>query len=180
MVNTYSSLQDLCPGLTNTGAYRLSVTTTSPALLPLAGRQSFQGGQSEARFFGGVTRDGGQSFSNRVTPSQRFDVLAEIHTDPSHQGQPGFLVMAAITSDGETLVKNTAGSFVTYRPDIERVPVAERRVLKAVETLEILKNFAAADLNISSISVDFLVGYGLDSNPSELYFHQQPINLLVE
>ena len=88
--------------------------------------------------------------------------------------------MAAITSDGETLVKNTAGSFVTYRPDIERVPVAERRVLKAVETLEILKNFAAADLNISSISVDFLVGYGLDSNPSELYFHQQPINLLVE
>ena len=180
LVNTYSSLQDLCPGLTNTGAYRLSVTTTSPALLPLAGRQSFQGGQSEARFFGGVTRDGGQSFSNRVTPSQRFDVLAEIHTDPSHQGQPGFLVMAAITSDGETLVKNTAGSFVTYRPDIERVPVAERRVLKAVETLEILKNFAAADLNISSISVDFLVGYGLDSNPSELYFHQQPINLLVE
>jgi hypothetical protein len=180
MVNTYSSLQDLCPGLTNTGAYRLSVTSSSPALLSLAGRQSFQGGQSEARFFGGVTRDGGQSFSNRVTPSQRFDVLGEIHIDPRHQGQPGFLVMAAITSDGETLVKNTAGSFVTYRPDIELVPVAERRVLKAVEKLEILKNFAAADLNISSISVDFLVGYGLDSDPSELYFHQQPINLLVE
>ena len=180
MVNTYSSLRDLCTGLTNTGPYRLSVTTTSPALLPLSGRQSFQGGQSEARFFGGVTRDGGQSFSNRMTPSQRFDVLGEIHVDPRHQGQPGFLVMAAITSDGETLVKNAAGSFVTYRPSVEPVPVAERRVLKAVEKLEILKNFAAADLNISSISVDFLMGYGLDSNPSELYFHQQPINLLVE
>jgi hypothetical protein len=24
------------------------------------------------------------------------------------------------------------------------------------------------------------MGYGLDSNPSELYFHQQAINLLVE
>ncbi len=180
MVNTYSSLQDVCSGLTNTGPYRLSVTSTSPALLPLAGRQSFQGGQAEARFFGGVTRDGGQSFSNRVTPAQRFDVLGEIHVDPRHQGQPGFLVMAAITSDGETLVKNAAGSFVTYRPSVEPVPVAERRVLKAVEKLEILKNFAAADLNITTISVDFLMGYGLDSNPSELYFHQQAINLLVE
>jgi len=180
MVNTYSSLQDLCTGLTNTGPYRLSVTTTSPALLPLSGRQSFRGGQSEARFFGGVTRDGGQSFSNRVTPSQRFDVMGEIHIDPRHQGQPGFLVMAAITSDGETLVKNAAGSYVTYRPTVEPVPVAERRILKAVEKLEILKNFAAADLNINALSVDFLMGYGLDSNPSELYFHQQPINLLVE
>jgi hypothetical protein len=88
--------------------------------------------------------------------------------------------MAAITSDGETLVKNAAGSFVTYRPSVEPVPVAERRVLKAVEKLEILKNFAAADLNITTISVDFLMGYGLDSNPSELYFHGQAINLLVE
>lgn len=180
MVNTYSSLSDVCTGLTNTGPYRLSVTSTSPALLPLSGRQSFRGGQSAARFFGGVTRDGGQTFSNRVTPAQRFDVLGEIHIDPRHQGQPGFLVMAAITSDGETLVKNAAGSFVTYRPTVEPVPVAERRVLKAVEKLDILKNFAAADLNISSISVDFFIGYGLESNPSELYFHQQGMNLLVE
>jgi hypothetical protein len=180
MVNTYSSLSDVCTGLTNTGPYRLSVTSTSPALLPLAGIQSFQGGQSEARFFGGITRDGGQTFSNRVTPAQRFDVIGEIYIDPRHQWQPGFLVMAAITSDGETLVKNAAGSFVTYRPSVEPVPVAERRVLKAVEKLEILKNFAAADLNITTISVDFLMGYGLDSNPSELYFHGQAINLLVE
>ncbi len=107
-------------------------------------------------------------------------MLGQIEIDPQHQGQAGFLVMAAITSDGETLVKNATGDFVTYRPDIEAVPVAERRVFGASERLEVLKNFAAADINISSISVDFLIGYGVDSNPDELYFHQEGINLLVE
>lgn len=180
MVNTYSSLTDVCAGLTNTGTYRLSVSYSASTLLPLSGKQSFQGGQSDARFSGGVTRDGGQTFNNRVTPTQRFDVLGEIEIDPRHQGQPGFLVMAAITSDGEILVKNTTGDFVTYQPEREQVPVAERRVLGPVEKLDILKNFAAADINISNISVDFLIGYGVDSNPGELYFHQQGINLLVE
>jgi hypothetical protein len=180
MVNTYSSLGDVCAGLTNTGTYRLSVSYSTPGLLQLAGKQSFQGGVSNARFSGGVTRDGGKTFTNRVTPTQRFDVIGQIEIDPQHQGQAGFLVMAAITSEGETLVKNATGDFVAYRPDIEAVPVAERRVFGAIERLEVLKNFAAADINISSISVDFLIGYGLDSNPNELYFHQQAINLLVE
>ena len=180
MVNTYSSLGDVCAGLANTGTYRLSVSYSASTFLPLSGKQNFQGGQSDAHFSGGVTRDGGQSFNNRVTPTQRFDVLGQIEIDPQHQGQAGFLVMAAITSDGETLVKNATGDFVTYRPDIEAVPVAERRVFGASERLEVLKNFAAADINISSISVDFLIGYGVDSNPDELYFHQEGINLLVE
>lgn len=180
MVNTYSSLTDVCAGLTNTGTYRLSVSYSAATLLPLSGKQSFQGGQSDARFFGGVTRDGGQTFNNRVTATQRFDVRGEIEIDPRHRGQPGFLVMAAITSEGEILVKNATGDFVTYQPERDRVPVAERRVLGVVEKLDILKNFAAADINISNISVDFLMGYGVDSNPDELYFHQQAINLLVE
>jgi hypothetical protein len=36
-----------------------------------------------------------------------------------------------------------------------------------------------ADLGIENIEVDFWVGYGLNSQPNEIFFHQRPINLVV-
>lgn len=178
LVNTYTE-QPPC-NLANTGNYRLSVTYTSSQLLALNGRQSFQGGISEAKYFGGVTVNGGLSYSNRVGPNQAFDVRGRIEVDPRHQGQPGFLAVAAITHTGETLVKNLQGEFVAYQPEQQLIPVTQRKILAAVEDIDIFKQFVASSIGINSISVDFLIGYGLDSNPNELYFHQQPINLLVE
>ncbi len=178
LVNTYTGAPPC--GTATTGSWRLSLTYNSPQPLLLSGRQSFQGGVSEARFFGGVTTNGGLSYSNRVAPNQAFDVIGRIEVDPRHQGQPGFLVAAALTDNGEILVRNQQGQFVEYRPDQALIPVAERRVLGATENFEVLKQFRASSIGISSISVDFLIGYGVDSDPDELYFHQQPINLLVE
>jgi hypothetical protein len=37
----------------------------------------------------------------------------------------------------------------------------------------------ASQFGITNASVRFLIGYGLSSNPNELYFHDEPINLLV-
>lgn len=178
LVNTYS---DSTPCQRSTvGDYRLSVTQVSAQLLPLAGYQSFMGGETAARFFGGITTDGGLSYSNRVAPDQLFDALGRIEIDPRHQGQPGFLAVAAITHTGETLVMSAQREFVAYQPEQQRVPVMQRKQLSAVENIEIFRQFKASMLGIQSISVDFLIGYGLDSNPDELYFHQQGINLLVE
>lgn len=178
LVNTYTD-QPPC-NLTNTGNYRLSVTYISNQLLSLSGRQSFKGGISEAKFSGGVTVNGGLSYANRVGPDQRFDVLGRIEIDQRHRGQPGFLAVAAITHTGETLIKNEQGEFVAYQPERQLIPVTQRKILSAVENIDILKQFVASSIGINSISVDFLIGYGLDSNPDELFFHQQPINLLVE
>jgi hypothetical protein len=177
LVNTYSG-QPPC-AQTTTGPWRLALSYNSAELLLLPGKQSFQGGVSDARFFGGITVNGGQSYSNRVAPAQPFDVVGRIEIDPRHQGQPGYIVMAVILN-GEILIKNLAGEFVAYQPERELVPVAERRILGAVEHINVLKQFRADSVGIDNASVDFLIGYGVDSNPTELYFHQQPINLLVE
>ena len=178
LVNTYTN-NPPC-NLGSTGNYRLSVTYTSPQLLELKGRQSFQGGISDAKFYGGVTVNGGLSYGNRVGPNQPFDVTGRIEIDPRHQGQPGFLAVAAITHEGETLIKNEQGELVAYQPEVQLIPVTQRKILGAVENIEIFKQFVATSIGVNSISVNFLIGYGLDSNPDELYYHQQPINLLVE
>jgi len=180
LVNTYSNNIDPPCGVTNTGNYRLSVALQSTELLTLSGQQSFQGGTADATFYGGVTTNGGQSYSNRVSSIQLFDVRGRIEIDPRHQGQPGFLAAALITPQGEILVKNTNGQLVAYQPDVQLVPVSERKVLAAVEDIDVLSQFRAAENGISEIDVDFYIGYGVDSNPGELYFNGQPINVLVE
>lgn len=178
LANTYSS-EPPC-ATRNTGGYRLTLSYQSAGLLTLTGRQSFQGGTADAKYYGGVTSDGGQNYSNRVSPNQPFDVRGRIEIAAEHQGQPGYLVAAAITSEGETLVKNNVGDFEAYRPDVQLVPIFRQKNLEAVENIELLTQFVASSIGISSIEVNFFVGYGVDSNPNELYFHQQPINLIVE
>ena len=178
LVNTYTN-NPPC-NLRTSGSYRLSVTYTSPALLDLDGQLSFQGGIANAKFSGGITVNGGLSYGNRVGPDQAFDAIGRIEIDPRHQGQPGFVTVAAITHTGETLIQNEQGEFVTYQPEVQLIPVTRRKVLGAVEQIDIFRQFKARSIGIDSISVDFLIGYGVDSEPGELYYHQQPINLLVE
>ncbi|MEX0739220.1 MAG: matrixin family metalloprotease [Pseudohongiella sp.] len=180
LVNTYSNNIDPPCGVTNTGNYRLSVVLQTGDLLTLSGQQSFQGGTANARFYGGVTTNGGQNYTNRVSATQAFDVKGRIEIDPAHQGQPGFLAAALITPQGEILVKNTNGELVAYQPEVQLVPVSERKVLGAVEEMDVLTQFRASESGISEIDVDFYIGYGVDSNPGELYFNGQPINVLVE
>jgi hypothetical protein len=163
----------------NTGPYQISFNYDSSTLRTLKGKVSFQGGSSNAIFSGGVTVNNGLSYTNRVTPDQLFDVEARIAIDPRHQNQPGFIVVAALLADGEILVKNIAGNFVTYNPQLALVPIAVNKVLGAIEEVSVLADTIAAQLDIQNIAVDFLVGYGVSSNPDELYYHQEPINLIV-
>ena len=90
------------------------------------------------------------------------------------------LAVALITPQGEILVKNTSGELVSYQPEVQLVPVSERKVLAAVEDIDVLTQFQGAENGISEIDVDFFIGYGVDSNPGELYFNGQPINVLIE
>lgn len=181
LVNTYSNPANAGCGRSNTGSYRVSLSYQLPELKRLHGRQSFQGGVSEARFSGGVTTDQGKTFNNRVSASQRFDVSGRIEIDPRHRGQSGFIVVAGVlAATGQILVKTPGGEFVDYQPEQALIPIAERRVLGEVEDIEILRQMVAKDIGIDSIEVNFLIGYGVDSQPDELFFHEQPINLIVE
>lgn len=183
LVNTFSSDVAIACGDVKpitTGPYRLSIKYQHEDLIPLPGHVSFQGGVAdEAVFYGGVTVDGGQTFVNSVRPDQVIDVRGKIDIDPDHQGQPGFVVAAVVLPEGEILVKNPAGDMVPYQPEAG-VPIYQRRTLGAQESINVLDQLRPADIGVSSIEADFLIGYGVDSQPGELHFHQQPINLIVE
>jgi hypothetical protein len=69
----------------NTGPYRLSIEYDRSGLRTLSGKASFQGGTSNAVFAGGATLDGGNSYTNRLKPTQMLDIDANIRIDPAHR-----------------------------------------------------------------------------------------------
>lgn len=179
---TYAVLANTIAGGSNcgdtTGPYELTLSYSSTGLLERGRETSLQGSTSSAKFAGGVRVSNKTFYSNLVKASETFSANGRITIDPRHQGQSGFIVVAGILDTGEILLRNSIGQFITYDGQGE-VTKARTKVLAAVENVDILLNTRAINLGINEIEVDFLIGYGLDSNPNELYFHSAPINLLV-
>ncbi|MDO9318154.1 MAG: matrixin family metalloprotease [Gammaproteobacteria bacterium] len=163
----------------NVGAYSLTMSYTSTAPLALGRPASFLGGTATAGFFGGVTTDKGKTFGSGVTSTQRFDVVGRIDIDPLHRNKAGFLVVAALLDNGEILVKNLEGQFLPLGPQSSPVPITTGKVLGSSETIEVLSDIVASELGLRQINVRFLIGYGLSSQPNELYFHREPISLVI-
>ena len=161
------------------GSYELTMSYNSNTLLGLPGRASLRGGTAQASFSGAVTSNKGLSYSNLVRSTQTVDITGQIRVDPAHRGEAGFIVVAALLDDGEILLRDSLGQLISYDPASGVIPKFKSKVLAAVENVSVLSNTVPAQLGISSIEVDFLMGYGLDSNPDELYFHGAPINLSV-
>jgi hypothetical protein len=179
---TYAVLANTFVGGSDCGAtegpYQITMSYQSSALLQRGGETSLQGSASSAKFAGAVKARNKATFSNVVKPSETFDVVGRINVDPQHQGQLGFIVVAGILEDGEILLRNSAGQFVPYDGQ-GGIIKASTKVLSSLESVDILGNTRAVDLGLNDIEVDFLIGYGLNSKPNELYFHSAPINLVV-
>ena len=179
---TYAVLANTFVGGSNcgdtAGPYQITMSYQSTALLGRGGETSLQGAVSGAKFAGAVKAKNKTLFSNVVKPSEFFDVLGRINVDAAHQGQAGFIVVAALVDNGEVLLRNSAGQFVAYDGQ-GGIIKASSKVLAALENVDILGNTRASDLGFNDIEVNFLIGYGVNTNPSELYFHNAPINLVI-
>lgn len=161
------------------GPYQLSLTFSATSQSSLVGGASLSGSRADSLFFGGVSADGGNSYGNRFKPDQSLDVSARILVDPAHAGKPGFIVVGAL-QEGGFLLKNQLDQWVNFDPSRDPIIKAAEKTLLNTELVSIAQNLVTRDLGFEQVAVDFYVGYGLDEQPGELYFHQYPINLLVE
>lgn len=161
-----------------TGNYKISAALSSAGLNPLGSSASLTGVPVNATFTGGITANDGVSFTNQFSPTASLDISAQIIVDSQHIGQAGFLVVAAVV-DGQTLFLNEQSQFVDSAATPGVIIRARSKNLSALEDLNIVENLVPASLGISEMVVGFYFGYGLSSNPSELYYHQAPLNLII-
>ncbi|MEX0619728.1 MAG: matrixin family metalloprotease [Pseudohongiellaceae bacterium] len=160
------------------GPYTLDVSYQTSSPVKLNTNVSLGGGISQAVFSGGVTANNGLQYGNRFGPDDSLDINAGIEIDPQHQGQPGFIVVAAMI-DGETLLLlNEQRVFVEYTGG----PITrfDSRNLAPNEAITVAENLVPRSIGITSIHVDVYVGYGLDSNPAEVYHHATPLTFTIQ
>lgn len=176
LANTFDGESDCGDSV---GSYELTLSYQSSTPPALGNETSLKGGASVARFSGGVSQNGGLSYSNLAKSTEAVDIKGTIQVDPVHQGRAGFIVVAAVMDDGRIYLRNSVGEFVSYDPSHGEITRAYSKVLGSVENVDVLRNFTPFRSGYPSAQVNFLMGYGLNSNPEELYFHAAPINLLT-
>jgi len=176
MVNTYDQpIKTECGGA---GRYSLTSQFESSNMPALSGAVSLLGTQHGASFEGGIRANGEQAFGNFFQPTDSLDIDAQILVDQSHAGRPGFILVAAILSD-QFLMLNEQGVFIDTGFNPSPFVSHKLKILEPAEDIVIARDLIPADLGINEIEVNIVVGYGLDSDPSEVYYHSTPINLTI-
>lgn len=160
------------------GSYSLFSQFTSAAKPDLGTSISLSGTATQAQFAAGISADNGASFGNVFSSTDSLDITATISVDSAHEGLAGFLVVAALIED-QILMLNIQGEFF----DVTANPIPPLRftskLLQANEPITIATDMVPADLGFTELEADIVVGYGLDSNPNEIFFHQVPLNLTI-
>lgn len=176
LANTFNSpVKQEC---TNTGGYTLDTTVISSEFLTLGASSSLLGDVSSATFAGGITANNGLTYSNRFPPTAALDITGQLSIDPTHVGEAGFLVVAGVI-EGEILLLNSMGQFVDYDPAGPLIR-AQVTLLQETEVVVAAEGLVPRAIGVEDIEVDFLFGYGLLSEPEELYFHRSPLTLIVD
>ena len=177
IVNTYNVQMKPACGLT--GSYELVAGYSTIEATNLGNNVSLKGSVANANFTGGITATNGQDFGNIFKPTDSIDISATISIDSKHQGQSGFIVVAAAIND-QILFLDESGVFIDSKTQPGMIVPKKRKTLNSVEHVEIVKDLVAEDLGINKIVVDFVVGYGLDDDTSEVFYHENPLNLTIQ
>jgi len=176
LVNTYDiPVKTECG---NSGEYKINAFLSSGGLTPLGLSASLGGATANATFRGGITSNDGVSYTNQFAPSASLDISMRIDIDSEHIGQAGFLVIAAAVGE-QILFLNEQGQFVDSAANPGVIIRATNKVLTSAEELMVVENLVPASLGISEMEVGFYFGYGINSNPNDLYYHLAPLNLIV-
>jgi hypothetical protein len=156
----------------------LTTAFVSNELRSLGANISLNGGTSSANFTGGITSDNGLTYGSKFNSTNSLDISASIEIDPQHTGQAGFLIIAVLV-DEEIFLLDPQGQLVNYTADPSVLTKASNKLLSSTEDLEIFTDLVPTEVGVDSAMVDILIGYGLDSDPSEVYFHQDSMNLII-
>jgi len=176
LVNTYDiPVKTKCG---NSGEYKINAFLNSGGLNPLGLSASLGGATANAIFRGGITSNDGVSYTNQFAPSAALDISMRIDIDSEHIGQAGFLVIAAAVGE-QILFLNEQGQFVDSAANPGVIIRTTSKVLSSVEELMVVENLVPASLGISEMEVGFYFGYGINSNPNDLYYHLAPLNLII-
>ena len=150
------------------------------------------GASSQAQFTGYASAAG--SFSSRTVfaPGERFNVNGAVFVDPSDQGKPGAVHIAAAMPDGEIFVKDAAGDWLPWDggalpavhvwdklPTDFDVLVFGRDSIPTDATLEESAAISGEELGIRNGKIQFYFAYSTNDNGGVYHYSTEPFALTI-
>ena len=177
LANTFDKQVD--PGCVTEGDYSLTAHYQSGYPLPLGPVISTSDTPARGTITGAASNSNGVFYQSRFGADESIKVIGQIAVAEQDIGKAGFVVAAAITGD-QIFALNSAGVFVERVDNSRPFPKHRQGALSANEEVIMLDAVVPTTLGITSLDVDFLLGYGLDSDPGTVFYNSTPIKMVIE
>ncbi len=144
---------------------------TTPATL--------SGAVTGARFFGGVTRDNGVSFSASIQSHEAINVLAQIQAESNQLGSATDIYVIA-ELNGQFFMRTSDGNYLAWDLQIDSLQAAQStQTLAAIESISILNQVRFGEFDLAGEQLNFYLAYATESAPGELYFARTPLSISI-
>ena len=177
LANTFDKQVD--PACVTEGDYSLTAHYKSGYPLPLGAAISTSDTPARGIITGAASNSNGAFYQTRFSADDSIKVNGEIAVAAQDIGEAGFVVAAALTGD-QVFALNSAGNFVERVNNSSPFPKHRTGELRAIETVLMLNAVIPQSLGITELDVDFLLGYGVDSDPSTIFYNSTPIKMVIE
>lgn len=145
----------------------------------LALPSTLSGNATSARFFGGATVDGGDTFSSSFAAHQSFEILAEIQVEPEHVGLQGNLYVAFSLND-KIYLQNESGEFQAWDVQLDSMVAAiPNKSLAANESIAVSDMSELLATEVNGASLFLFLAYDTGNPADELYYGATPIAVNV-
>jgi sugar lactone lactonase YvrE len=153
--------------------FRLKLCSITP--LPQRQGATSTGTPSAARFSGGATRNGGNTYGLTFKPTDTVEVIARILVDPAHAGASGSLYVVAV-HEGAAYMKEKGGSWAIWDMSSALAAAEGPRRLFASEFVPVLTidpSFSSLLLGTTSVFVGYLSSDGV------VHYNSEPIRFTI-
>ena len=163
--------------------------TTTPKPLPEAGDGGKNSGidkdgnpvSSDAKYYGGVSADGGTTYSKEIPEDKPITVNVKIEVDPAHKDKKGkyYVVAGYQAKDAAAPFSwfyKEDKSFVDWAP----VDLATRIAYKETETLGTIEIEIVRDLSLKGFKGDYFVFLAYEIEDGSIFFNLPAIEFTIK
>jgi hypothetical protein len=156
-----------------------SLPLAGQAQLPELAAATGSGADTTARFFGGVTADGGLSYGSDFAFDQAIDVLTELRVEPEHVNTVGNIYLI-IFWENTYFIGLESGEFVVWDFSLETLqPIRAEKTLADVESIPVVENVAFGPAGVSDTTLQIYLAYDSVAAENELYYTAQPLTFSI-
>lgn len=158
----------------------LTAAGQASAQLPELGLPStLNGTATSARFLGGASADGGNSYRNTFGFAEPLSVTAAIQVEQGHVGSNGNIYLVVAWA-GQLFMRDIAGQFLAWNGNASTLlPTLANKNLELVEPLPIIADAAFGPAGVADTSLQFFLAYNLSGSAEQIYYSGSPLVVTI-